>query len=107
MTLSGRVPRIERPALCPMGASPGRSWWGGGIPRRLRRSGHGLLQRVTARIEAPRALAERPRRAGPQRRVAARIVEVPGCAAACRPDGVLQAVLELGVVGVLHLAAHV
>src|SRR4051812_8430662 len=64
-------------------------------------------QLVRGRVEAARAAPEGPRRAGPQRGVAAGVVEVPGGAAAGRPHRVLERLLKLGVVGVLDLLAHV
>ena len=59
---------------------------------------------VVAGVERRGAAAELERPVRPQRRVAAGLVEVPARAAGA-PDGALHALVELGVVALLHLPA--
>src|SRR5829696_4566352 len=68
--------------------------------------GSGRREPVGRRVEAARAAAELEREAGPLDRVAAVAVEVPAAAAAGVPDCAGQALLDLLVVGVLRLTAH-
>ena len=69
---------------------------GGARPARLRADG------VLARVKAPGEPAELPGVVGPQRRVAAAVVEVPAAAAALDPHRVLEPGLQPLVVAPLH-----
>src|SRR5256885_679055 len=60
----------------------------------------GLRMQMLVEAEAPRAVPERERGAGPQRGDAAVACLVPAGAAAGGPDRALHALLQLGVVGV-------
>ena len=77
------------------------------LRRRAGRAGAARLRAdgVLARVKAPGQPAELPGVVGPQRRVAAAVVEVPAAAPALDPHRVLQPGLQALVVAPLHAPA--